>query len=161
MNKPRIYVETSVISYLTSRPSNDEITAYRQRITKRWFDAAQGVFDLQVSELVRAEIAAGDPVAAAKRIAVYEQMQELAVHPDTPSLSKRLMFEGLVPLSEPEDASHIAQAVLTGAHYIATWNFAHMVGPQVKYRLVQAIERWGYAAPPLTTPEELLEGLLL
>jgi hypothetical protein len=55
MNKPRIYVETSVISYLTSRPSKDEITAYRQNITKRWFDAAQGVFDLQVSELIRAE----------------------------------------------------------------------------------------------------------
>jgi len=36
-----------------------------------------------------------------------------------------------------------------------------MVGPHAKYRLVQSIERWGYKSPLLTTPEEILEGLML
>jgi hypothetical protein len=108
--KPRIYDESSVISYATSRKSASALTAFRQ---------------------------------------------EVAV------LGERLMHEGLVPRSEPEDASHIAQATLVQADYIATWNFAHMVGPQAKYRLVQNIERWGYKAPLLATPEEIFEGMML
>jgi hypothetical protein len=78
-----------------------------------------------------------------------------------PALGERLMHEGLVPRSEPEDASHIAQATLVQTDYIATWNFAHMGGPQAKYRLVQNIERWGYKAPLLATPEEIFEGMML
>jgi hypothetical protein len=34
--KPRIYVETSVISYLTARPSRDLIMAAHQEITREW-----------------------------------------------------------------------------------------------------------------------------
>jgi hypothetical protein len=54
-----------------------------------------------------------------------------------------------------------SQATLTQTDYMATWNFAHMVGPQAKYRLVQSIERWGYKAPLLATSEEILERLML
>lgn len=36
--KPRIYIETSVISYLTSRASRDFIISMCQQITRYWWD---------------------------------------------------------------------------------------------------------------------------
>jgi hypothetical protein len=159
--KPRIYVETSVISYLAARPSRNALTAFRQEQTRRWREKSVGVFALETSDLVRLEIASGDASAAKRRLDIFLELSVLALHEGVSAFGKRLMSEGLVPRSEPEDASHIAQATLTGADYIVTWNFAHLVGPQTKYRLVQNIERWGYKAPLLATPEEILEGVLL
>lgn len=159
--KPRIYVESSVISYATSRKSSNTKTAYRQEVTQLWWSKATTRFALESSGIVQFEISAGDASAAKKRLALFATLACLPLHDELVSFGERLMLEGLVPRSEPEDASHIAQATLTQADYIATWNFAHMVGPQAKYRLVQSIERWGYKAPLLATPEEILEGLML
>lgn len=159
--KPRIYVESSVISYATSRKSANALTAYRQEVTHRWWAKATEMFTLESSAIVQFEIAAGDPAAAKKRLALFATLIALPLHAEVATLGERLMIEGLVPRSEPEDATHIAQATLSQADYIATWNFAHMVGPQAKYRLVQNIERWGYKAPLLATPEEILEGVML
>ncbi|OIQ74107.1 hypothetical protein GALL_442490 [mine drainage metagenome] len=159
--KSRIYVESSVISYAASRKSSNAKTAYRQEVTQLWWDKATDRFALESSAIVQFEIAAGDASAAQKRLTLFATLVCVPLHEEIASLSERLMLEGLVPRSEPEDASHIAQATLTQADYIATWNFAHMVGPQAKYRLVQSIERWGYKAPLLATPEEILEGLML
>ncbi len=159
--KPRIYIESSVISYATSRKSSNALTAYRQQLTQRWLSRAVAMFALETSDIVQFEIAAGDPVAAKKRLTLFASLAVLPLHDDIAIVAERLMQESLIPRSEPEDAAHIAQATLTGADYIATWNFAHMVGPHAKYRLVQSIERWGFKPPLLATPEEILEGLML
>ncbi len=48
--KPRVYVETSVLGYLTSWPSGDLVVAGRQKITRDWWRHASDAFDLIVSE---------------------------------------------------------------------------------------------------------------
>jgi hypothetical protein len=62
--KPRVYVETSVLGYLTSWPSGDLVVAGRQKITRDWWRYALNAFDLVVSELVYQEASAGDPRSA-------------------------------------------------------------------------------------------------
>ena len=64
---PRVYVETSVISYLAARPSRDLITAARQQITHEWWRRRRPNFDVFVSQLVLDEARAGDPEAATRR----------------------------------------------------------------------------------------------
>ena len=66
--KRKIYVETSVISYLTTRPSQTIIGAAHQQITLAWWET-RNRYELLVSELVLRECGAGDPDAAAKRLA--------------------------------------------------------------------------------------------
>ena len=57
---PTAYIETSVVSYLTARPSQDVVVAAYQEVTReRWRDAAAR-FHLVASELVLAECRAGD-----------------------------------------------------------------------------------------------------
>lgn len=53
--KPRVYVETSIVSYLTARPARDIVVAGRQQATRDWWETASTRFELVVSQLVREE----------------------------------------------------------------------------------------------------------
>ncbi len=46
MTKPGVYVETSVVSYLTARPSRDLIVAAQQAMTREWWRNASARFVL-------------------------------------------------------------------------------------------------------------------
>lgn len=104
--KPLIYIETSVISYLTARTSRDVLTAARQTWTREWWDIAHQHWIVKASELVVEE-----------------------------------------------------SSTLSGAHYLVSWNFAHLVGPDKKIKLLDTIRALGQKPALLTTPEELMEML--
>ena len=44
--KPRVYFETTVISYLTARPARDMVVARRQQSTRDWWEAASDREDI-------------------------------------------------------------------------------------------------------------------
>ena len=69
---PRLYVETSVLSYLTARPSTSIITAAHQYITTTWWSSCWNAFDVFTSELVVEEAARGDLEAASRRLAALD-----------------------------------------------------------------------------------------
>ena len=54
-NKPTAYVETTVISYLTSWPSRELVRAAQQQQTRDWWDTRRDGFELVYSELVQRE----------------------------------------------------------------------------------------------------------
>src|SRR5207302_11047947 len=82
--RPRVYIETTIPSYLTAWPSRDLVRAAHQQITQEWW-AARGNYELYSSRLVVLECQAGDPKAAADRLAalsaipLLEQTAEVAV----------------------------------------------------------------------------------
>ncbi len=155
--KPLVYIETSVISYLTARPSRDVLTAARQTWTLDWWEVAADHWAMAVSELVVGEAARGDAAAAARRLDVLRGLDVLAVSVEAQMLARRLIEAGALPPSEAEDALHIALATVSGARYLVSWNFAHLVGPDAKVRVLDAIRSCGIKPALLTTPEELLE----
>ena len=157
ITKPRVYVETSVISYLVARPSRDMLIFSRQEQTHLWWDSVDKSV-LTISDLVILEISRGDALAAARRLEIASTLINLPYDSQAQALSVRLMNAGLVPQTEAEDALHIAQATLTRCDYILSWNFAHFVNPQAKIRLFTMLNHWGYRSPLLVTPQELLEN---
>lgn len=159
MEQPRIYIETSVVSYLTARSSRDLLVAARQEATREWWEHRTVAFQPLISSLVIEEASAGNPEAAMKRLDICLLLPRLVIDAPCEELADRLISTGAVPATEQEDALHIALATLAKVDFIATWNFAHLVGPVAKYRLQSAIEHLGYAPPILATPEELLETL--
>lgn len=66
--KPTVYVETTIVSYLTARKSRNPITLGQQEATRLWWATAAEQFDLCVSQLVIDEAAKGDRAAAEKRL---------------------------------------------------------------------------------------------
>jgi len=70
--KPRLYLETTVPSYLTAWPSRDLIRAGHQQITKEWWQTRRAGFDLYISQFVLEETVAGDAEAARDRLAALQ-----------------------------------------------------------------------------------------
>ena len=77
--KPLVYIESSVISYLTSRPSRDVVIAGRQAISHEWWVNHSHRFDLHISVLVEEEISQGNPEAAKLRIDKIAQISSLSI----------------------------------------------------------------------------------
>ena len=116
--KAKVYVETSVISYLTSRPSRDVVTAGHQQITRDWWQTQRETFDVVASQLVVQEASAGDPTAAQQRLEVLAAMELLAVTEEALTLAQALVETGPMPPKAAEDALHIAIAVTSGVEYL-------------------------------------------
>lgn len=159
MSLPLIYIETSVVSYLTARSSRDLLIAARQEATKEWWDYQGIYFQPVISNLVLRESAAGNSIAASKRMDICASLECLEIDPVCERLAGNLIESGAVPVSEPEDALHISIATHAKADFIATWNFAHLVGPVAKFNVQTTLVKLGFSPPILATPEELLETL--
>ncbi len=80
--KPKLYLETSIISYLTARPSRDLFVAANQQITHDWWHARRAHFDLYISQLVLREAKAGDADAAAKHLTWLQNIAILELQPE-------------------------------------------------------------------------------
>ena len=156
--KPPLYVETSVVSYLTARPSRDLITAARQQLTALWWATCRANYDLFISPLVLDEAELGDVTAAAARLAVLKNLPLVAPSPEADALAEALMRETPLPEKAAADAVHIAAATTSGAEYLLTWNFRHIANPVLREHIVGVCRRMGYKPPTLCTPEDLLEG---
>jgi hypothetical protein len=60
IKKKRVYIETSIVSYLTARPSSDLLAAAWQKVTTDWWDTQRNRFDLFASDVVFEEAGRGD-----------------------------------------------------------------------------------------------------
>jgi len=158
--KSIVYVESSVISYLTSRPSCDVIVAGRQIITNDWWDKHRHKFELRISALVIQEIAKGDPIAAKMRLEKIVDIPKLEIISVTTSkLVKMLLSQKLLPINSEEDALHISIAATQGVDYLLTWNFKHINNAETKIAIAKLIKSFGYVCPQICSPEELMGGI--
>jgi hypothetical protein len=157
--KPKVYIETSVIGYLTSWLSGDLIIAARQKITREWWRNAPTKYELIVSDVVMREASTGDPQAVQDRLAVLQSMPKLAITQEAEDLAKALMLQGAVPTNEPEDALHIALAAVNAIQYLVTWNFKHIANPTTRLKISDVCVAEGYSRSSICTPEDLSEAL--
>ncbi len=157
MVKQKVYIETSVISYLTSRPSRDLIVAGHQRLTQDWWERRSGDFHLVASELVLQEAAAGDEDAAGARLKVLNDLELLAVSKEAMDLAAALVEPGPLPKNAAEDALHIAISVTNGVDYLLTWNCRHLANAAMRSSIESLCRENGYEPAIICTPEELLE----
>jgi len=155
--RPKLYIETSVVSYLVARPSRDIIVLGHQQLTREWWVSAQAEFEIFASRLVVAEAQLGDPQMAAARLALLEPMTLLAETADGRALAKQLLAAGGLPAKAASDALHIAIAAVHGIDYLVSWNCKHIANARMIRFVAQTCEEAGYRVPVICTPEELGE----
>jgi predicted nucleic acid-binding protein len=154
----RIYVETSVISYLTNRPSKDEITLGRQLLTQQWWQEQAQHYQLLCSSYVTDELSRGNPEAASRRLAAISHISELdTALPAIDVLADALIQAGALPSIARLDALHIATCSVHGIELLLTWNFTHIANPH-KTRLVEQVcRKHGFQPALLVSPDQLLQ----
>ncbi len=132
--KPRIYLETTIPSYLTAWPSRDLVRAAHQQITREWWQRRHG-YEPFISQLVVRECQAGDPIAAAARLEALEGLSLLAESEEAESLARDLLDRVPLPDRAAADALHIATAAVHGMDYLLTRNCTHIANAALRGRI--------------------------
>ena len=154
--KPRVYLETSVVSYLTAWRSRDLLVAAHQQITRAWWQKHRTEYDVFVSQIVVGEASEGDPIAAQERLEILKDVPLLAVRPEAVEFAG-VLVQGLpLPANADTDALHIALATIERVNYLLTWNCRHIANATLRKRLESLCRAQGFEAPVICTPEELL-----
>jgi predicted nucleic acid-binding protein len=152
----RTYLDTSVISYITNRPSRDIVTLAHQQVTREWWEGRRGRFDLHVSELVVYEAGRGDAEAARARLELIHGLPVLQITAAARSLAENIFRATTLPDKAGADALHIAVAAVNGMDFLLTWNCTHIANGVV-LKVVNAVcQDNGYEPPIVCTPEELM-----
>ncbi len=156
--KQRLYIETSVVSYLAARPSRDLLIAARQAATAElWSKLLSSALTGYVSPLVHQEAQRGDQEQARKRLDALSSLAVLDIDQEAQTLAERILSAKAIPAEYPDDALHMAVAAVNGMDVLITWNFAHLNNPIARMRIRQIVEDNGYQCPEVCSPEELLE----
>lgn len=120
--KPKVYLETTIVSYLTAWPSPDIVMAANQQMTHAWWTNRRDSFELFVSQTVIKESDAGDRGAAQRRWEVLRQFPRLDITEEVESLATALMAGVPLPPKAQADALHIAVSAVNGMNYLLTSN---------------------------------------
>jgi hypothetical protein len=153
--KPSIYIETTIISYLIARPPADIVVQAHQQVTRQWWFDRRGDFELFTSQFVLDEASAGDPAAAAERIAALKGIELLDIAPEVEPLAERLLATGALPMRARLDALHLATATINGMEFLLTWNCKHLANATLWHKMEQTCRAAGYLPPVICTPYEL------
>ena len=156
--KPRLYLETTIPSYLVARPSRDAIMHGQQAATRQWWEDRRSSYEVFVSEFVDLEAARGEVEMAAARAAAMQGLPRLAVTEAALELAAEILRTGLVPAKAAVDASHIAVASVHRMDILLTWNCTHIHNIAISRQIERLCARAGWPCPTICTPFDLLEA---
>jgi len=154
----RVYVETTVVSYLTAWPSRNELLSLDQDITKAWWSNCRDYCELFTSNVVVEEAKLGDSIAAQERLAVLNSLSLVRSDSQARKLSRKLVKAGAVPETERADALHIAIAAVAGMDYLVSWNMRHINNPVTHGEIDRICRKAGFEPPVICTPRQLEEA---
>jgi predicted nucleic acid-binding protein len=158
MPAPAVYIETTIVSYLTAWPSRDVVRLAHEALTREWWSTAAARFELFTSELVIQEASSGDSAAAAERLKALAGLPKLTIDEAVIDLAEILATTLALPKRARADAVHVALAAVHGMSYLLTWNCRHMANATFADKIEKACESHGCLSPRICTPEQLMES---
>lgn len=125
--KPRVYLETTIISYLVGWLNRHDLyVAANQEFTRDWWLKRRHDFDLFASAIVVKEARDGEPELASARLAYLKDVTLLEVTEEANQLKGDLLRGAALPAKAELDALHIAVATVHGLDYLLSWNCRHI-----------------------------------
>ena len=122
----RIYIESTIPSYVVARPARDLLQAARQQLTRDWWDTQRDKHDLFTSQVALDEIAGGEAAMAQRRLELMANTKLLDLTDDANAVTKDILRSGLLPAIANRDAAHIALATVHEMDILLTWNCRHI-----------------------------------
>jgi predicted nucleic acid-binding protein len=154
--RPKVYLETSILSYLAALPSRDVVTAGRQVVTRRWWETEREKYALVISEAVEAECERGDPEMVKRRQDLLDGVSLFPVNERILRVARLLVGPRALPETAGTDAVHIAAAAVEECEFLLTWNFRHIANVRIRRKVERILANYGYTKTTICTPEELV-----
>lgn len=154
---PTVYIESSIVSYLRQRPSSQVVMAARQLLTHQWWSEQRGNYELVSSQYVLEEASAGDPVLAAERLQLLDDIPLLPLDPYIGVISREIMTRAILPSKAAIDSLHIAIAAFHRIQFLLTWNCKHIANARILPRIHRVLTDLQIPIPIICTPEEMVD----
>jgi len=154
--KKTVYLESTIPSYLASRPSRDLIVAGHQQLTEDWWVRRRKDFNLYISQFVIDEVSMGDSEIAQKRLNFLNDIPYLLINESVEDLASGLVSSRAIPKKAAQDAAHIAIAAVHSIDYLLTWNCRHIANAELIPIVSKICNSHGFTCPIICTPEELM-----
>jgi len=153
-----VYIETSIVSHASARPSSDIQIAALQHQAREWWAVERLKFKLVTSQLTIIEASDGDPTAAADRLNLLDDLPLVPLGTDVDALANLILSRHLMPKKAGADAVHVAAAAIAGVNYLLTQNCKHIANAHELPRVYRLLEDQGYGQLLICTPTEFLGG---
>lgn len=154
--KPKLYIETSIINYLTARPSRDVVINANQQLAQEWWET-RGNFDLFISQIVIDEAGKGDAEFAQKRLELVRYIPLIDFNDEAKDLAKEILRQNILPPKAALDVFHIAATAVHKMNFLLTLNCKHIANAFIYRRIEKICVASGYEPPIVCTPQELLQ----
>jgi len=154
-----VYIETSIVSHASARPSNDPNIAALQTQARDWWQIERPKFELVTCQLVIAEASAGDPGAAADRLKLLAGIPLIPITDEARRIAQAVVSASLMPAKASADALHIAVAACARVEYLLTQNCRHIANAHTLPRVYAILASYGYGGLLVCTPAEFLGGI--
>ncbi len=153
-----VYIETSIVSHATARPSADPLTAVLQQQARQWWDEQRENYRLVTSQFVIQEAGDGDIDAAKRRLAMLDGVPLLLPDERVEQIAITIIRRSLMPANAKLDALHVASAAVGRVNYLLTQNCKHIANALVLPRVYDLLEELGLPRLLICTPAEFLGG---
>jgi len=153
-----IYIETSIVSHATARPSSKPDLALLQQQARDWWDRERPKFRVVTSQLVIDEAALGDPDAAIARLELLADLDLVPADPRIEAIAEELIARHLMPKKARLDAFHVATAAVSGVQFLLTQNCRHIANGHTLPRVYKTLKDLGFPDLLIYTPAVFLES---
>lgn len=157
MEKPAVYIETTVPSAYLDERSTPEMVQ-RRNCTRRWWSGASAKYEMLGSPVLISELSTGTPARVQQRLALVSGLRILEFTREIEEIVELYIRHKLRPAFPTADAHHLAFASYYACDYLVSWNYRHLVNTR-KFHHVRKINALrGLFVPALVTPAQLLGG---
>jgi len=155
MDRPRVYIETTIPSAYFDERTAPEMVA-RREITRRWWRQAAGKFELLTGAAVREELMGGPVDRTGAWLRLIDELPLLQSSAAVRDIAAKYIRHKVMPANPSGDALHLALASYYRCDYLLTWNFKHLANVN-KFRHIQRVSSlFDLFVPQIVTPPALL-----
>ena len=151
-----VYIETSIVSHASSRPSSNPLIASLQQQARDWWQFERQQFELVTSQLVITEASAGDQDAARDRLNLLNGIPLVPITVDVRAIANALISSSMMPPKAAADALHVAAAAFAGVEYLLTQNCRHIANARILPQVYATLKSLGFGGLLICTPAEFL-----
>jgi len=156
MKKKSVYIETTIPSLVTARPSKNFRDAYCQHVAKEFWENERHKYNLYISQYVLEECEKGDKEAAKKRLELIKDISILPTNKEIESLAEEYFALLNISQDAKTDCFHLAVCVVKKIDFLISWNMTHLGRPTYS-KIVLFNGTRNLWLPELLTPDVLID----
>jgi len=158
--KKSVYIETTIPSLVTAKPSADIGNLFRQTTAKVFWEYERHKYDLYTSLYVWEECANGDKEAAKKRLDLIKDIPQIPKSKETDELAEEYFEYLKIPEKAKTDSSHLAICVVNKINVLLSWNMTHL-GDVAFNKVVEYNAKRNLWIPSLLDPDTFMRKMKL